>query len=457
MRLRQRWIWLGVILLALMGVSTVHAQSEGRALILRLDGPLTPAMVQYLERGLRTAQAEGDAVVVVELDTPGGSIDLMEQMVQAIRNSSVPVAVYIAPRGAMAGSAGTIITLAGHWAAMAPETAIGAASPVGAQGEDLDQTMEAKTKAILKALARSLAQRRGPAAVAAAENTIENAQALSAQEALRVGLIDTIAPTTQDLLAYLAGQHTTTAIGPVTLPAHLEPVTLRPTLGESLFHWLTNPNFVFLMLWLGAQALIIAFWHPANWPAWFVGIAALLVAAYGLSILPVNWFGLGFMLLAFVMFALDVKATTHGALTAAGLAAFIFGALTLFNTPLALPQQRVSVPLVVASGLTVAAASTFVVALALRAQKQPVKTGLAQAQRLVGRVGYARTSLTPGKPGTVQVGGELWTARLTADAAPVTAGQPVEVVAVHGVHLIVRPHQSPASPSAPHGNGPVVE
>ncbi|NPA92535.1 MAG: nodulation protein NfeD [Chloroflexi bacterium] len=443
---RPLWKWFAVaLILATASYAVAWAQEDaGTALVLRLEGPLTPAMVQYLTRGLNTAQAEGDAVVVIELDTPGGSIDLMEQMVKAIRNSPVPVAVYVSPRGAIAGSAGTVITLAGHWALMAPETAIGAASPVGMQGEDLDKTLEAKTQEILQALVRSLAERRGPQAVQAAEATITEAKALSAQEALAVGLIDHIAPTLDDALAFLAGQHVTTSAGEVTLPAQLQPVFLRPTLGESLFHWLTNPNFVFLMLWLGAQALIVAFWHPSNWPAWFIGAAALLLAAYGLSILPVNWFGLGFMALAFVMFAVDVKATTHGALTAAGVVAFVFGALTLFNTPLALPQQRVSVPLVVGSGLVVAAASTFVVTMALRAQKQPVKTGLAQAHRLVGHVGYARTRLLPGRRGTVQVRGELWTAILPPGETPVETGQPVEIVEVQGVHLIVRPAQGEA-------------
>ncbi len=446
MRVWRRGLLLGVLVALLVGMRAASAQGEGVALVLRLKGPLTPVMVQYLERGLTTARRQHDALVVLELDTPGGSITLMEQMVQDIRNSPVPVVVYVMPRGAMAGSAGALVTLAGHWAAMAPETAIGAASPVGPQGGDLGKTMEAKVKAILEALARSLAARRGPKAVQAAEKMVGEAQALSAEEAHRVGLVDFLAPSLDDLLHQMAGQSTTTVAGEVTLPPSLEAVPLPPTIGESFFHTLTDPNIVFILLGLGVQALLIALWHPANWPAWFVGVASLLLAAYGLSLLPVNWVGLAFLLLSFAMFALDVKAHTHGALTAAGLAAFIFGALTLFNTPAALPGQRVSVPLVVGSGLAVAVVSMGVVALALRAQQRPVQTGEARVRTLVGKIGEARTAITPRQSGTVQVGGELWTAVLASGDTAVASGDLVEVMEVRGVHLVVRPVSGDATP-----------
>ena len=441
---KMRWVVLALFVVALAVIAApARAQGEGRALVLHLEGPLTPPMAQYLERGLRIADGQGFALVVLVLDTPGGSIDLMERMVQDIRNSPVPVVVYVAPRGAMAGSAGTVITLAGHWAAMAPETAIGAASPVGSRGEDLGSTLETKAKEILKALVRSLAERRGEKAVQAAEETIEHAKALSAQEALDVGLIDYLAPTLDDLLHDLAGQTVTTSAGEVTLPMVLTAEELQPTIGEALFRELTNPNIVFILLGLGTQALVIALWHPSNWPAWFVGAVSLLLAAYGMSLLPVNLVGLAFMLLAFAMFAVDVKAATHGALTVAGTVAFVFGALTLFNTPMALPQQRVSVPLVVGTGLAAAAASTAIVTLALRARSRPVQTGMEQIHALVGAVGYARTPITRRQPGTVQVEGELWTATLAPDAPAVEADQPVEIVAVRGIRLVVRAAETP--------------
>ena len=157
-------IWLSATLLP------VRAQSAAAgAVVVEIKGALTPSLAEYLERGLIIAQEEGAELVIVQLNTPGGSVDLMTRMVEAIRGSAVPVVVFVAPRGAIAGSAGTVITLAGHLAAMSPETSIGAASPVGAEGEDIGGTMEAKLKEILKAQIRSLAEDRSPEAVALAD------------------------------------------------------------------------------------------------------------------------------------------------------------------------------------------------------------------------------------------------------------------------------------------------
>ncbi|MBN1668136.1 MAG: ATP-dependent Clp protease proteolytic subunit, partial [Anaerolineales bacterium] len=170
----RRWIFTltGLLLFVLVAFQPAQAQPGGRqVLVLQADGPLTPAMAQYLERGLRIAEQRGAEALVFQLNTPGGSVDLMGEMVAMIRASEVPVLVYVAPRGAMAGSAGTVITLAGHVAAMAPETAIGAASPVGSQGEDLGETIETKLKESLRAQVRALAARRGPEAMALAEAT----------------------------------------------------------------------------------------------------------------------------------------------------------------------------------------------------------------------------------------------------------------------------------------------
>ncbi len=432
-------ILLGLMVLLLLGAARGGAQPVGRVAILQMEGPLTPSLEEYLRRGITTAQRRGDVAVVILLNTPGGSLEIAQKMVEDIRNSPLPVAVYVYPRGAMAGSAGLFILLAGHWAAMAPDTAVGASSPVSAEGKDLGKTLEQKAKEITKALVRSLAARRGEKAVNAAEQAIENAKAYSAQEALSLGMIDFIAATPNELLTDLAGKSAETVAGEVTLPPSLTAEEIKPAFSERFFHTLSNPNLVFILLGLGIQAILIGIWHPHNWVAWFVGLVAVLLAAYGLSLLPVNWVGLAFLLLSFGMFAVDVKAHTHGALTAAGLAAFIFGALTLFNTPTALPSQRVSVPLVVGTGLLAAALSTGAVILALKASQQPVKTGLEQVHRLVGKVGVARTHIRPGERGTVQIGGELWTALLTSGTDTIAPNEPVEVVEVRGVHLIVRP------------------
>ena len=154
-------VWLLLILLPLNAAAVSAQEISSPILVLTAEGPITPSMLDYLERGLSSAEQQNAEALIFMLDTPGGSVDLMNEFVQVIRTSTTPVVVYVAPQGAIAGSAGTVITLAGHASAMAPETAIGAASPVGAEGEDLSETIEAKEKNILKALVRSLAEERG--------------------------------------------------------------------------------------------------------------------------------------------------------------------------------------------------------------------------------------------------------------------------------------------------------
>lgn len=391
-------------------------------------------MAEYLERGIEQAGASGAEAVVFQLDTPGGALDTMNRMVQAIRTSPVPVIIYIAPRGAIAGSAGTVITLAGHAAAMAPETAIGAASPVGGQGEDLGETIEAKTKEILKATARSLAARRGEEAVALAEAAIDEARAASAEEAHAAGLVDLVADSLPEVLVGLDGVSVEVAGQERPLRTQGAAVLeIEQTLIEEILQAMTNPSLVFLLLAVGVQAVLIELSSPGGWLAGVIGVVCLALAIYGLGILPVNWFGLIFVVMAFVLFLLEVKAATHGALATAGLLSLIVGALILFNSPGTPAFLRISVPLVLAVGVGTGGFFLFIVTHALRAQMRPAEVG---TEALVGRLGVVRSDLNP--KGTVHVAGELWSAELETGEGPVEEGQEVEIVAVERLRLRVR-------------------
>jgi len=429
----RRTVFL-ILSLLLVTSSTAAAQSEREILVLSASGPLTPAALEYLDRGLKLAERRESEALILTLDTPGGAVELMTRMIQSIRGSSVPVVIYIAPRGAIAGSAGTVITLAGHVAAMAPETAIGAASPVGGQGEDLGETIERKTKEILKAQARSLAARRGEAAVALAEATIEEAKAASAEEALQAGLIDIIAADLDDLLIQLDGFTVELESGPRTLrTTAAELFVVEQTFIEQLLGTLTNPNIVFLLMAIGVQSILIEISSPGGWVAGFIGVMSLALGAFGLGVLPVNWTGLIFLATAFVLFILDIKAPTHGALTAAGVASFIAGALILFNSPGTPEFQRVSVPLVVVTGLAISAIFLTIVTFALAAQRRRVEVG---QETLIGRTGITKTELAP--TGMVQVAGELWSAKVEDRSRTVPAGEDIEVTGVEGLSLKVR-------------------
>jgi len=422
------------LLVILIPVQPVIGQSMSSAVItISVQGPLTPALVGYIERGISSAEKQNAELLVLQLDTPGGSIDLMNTIVQNIRSSEVPVAVFVAPRGAIAGSAGTLITLAGHIAAMAPETAIGAASPVGGQGEDLGETIEAKQKEILKASVRSLASNRGPDAVALAEDTIENAKAASSEEALSVGLIDLIATDVNDLLVKINGRTVELSTGSKIL--NLDNFVVYPlemSFIENLLQLLTNPNILFLLLTIGVQAIFIELSNPGGWVAGFIGAVCLILAVYGLGVLPVNWFGILFLVTAFILFILEIKAPVHGALTTAGTISFIVGALVLFNSIETPGFPQVSVPLVISTGVVLAGGIFLVLRFALRALKTPIKTGM---ESLFGLTGYVTSNLEP--HGIIQLAGEEWSA-ISEDNSNLPKGTPVQVVNKRGIALIVR-------------------
>ncbi|PKO17796.1 MAG: hypothetical protein CVU39_04755 [Chloroflexi bacterium HGW-Chloroflexi-10] len=427
-------IFLLLFFVICLGFQSVTAQSNTNLILsINVDGPLTPALVGYIQRSLVAAEDRGAEMLVLQLNTPGGNIDLMNRIVQDIRASSIPVIVYVAPRGAIAGSAGTLITLAGHVAAMAPETAIGAASPVGGQGEDLGETIESKQKEILRASVRSLAAGRGTKAISLAEDTIENAKAVSSEEALEAGLVDLVASDINDLLIQLEGRTVTTIDGNIILDtANFILLPVEMSFIEQLLQLLTNPNVLFLLLTIGVQAIFIELSNPGGWVAGFIGAVSLILAVYGMGILPVNWFGILFILVAFILFVLEVKAPTHGALTTAGAASFIIGALVLFNSVGAFGFERLSIPLVIAVGLILAGAMFVVVSFGIRAMRRPVLTGM---NALTGKTGYVVSALNP--QGSVQVAGELWGA-IEENELYLSEDTPIEVTGKQGIKLIVR-------------------
>ncbi len=434
---RANWLRACLIcaLFLLLFPTAITAQRDAPlAIWLTADGPVAPVMKEYLARGIRLAEQREAEVLVFQLDTPGGEVGLTLDMVQMMRASTIPIVVYVAPRGAMAGSAGTLITLAGHAAAMAPETAIGAASPVGSSGEDLGETMEAKTKNALKSQARALTEQRGPEAVELAERTIEEALAVSASQALEAGLVDFIASDIYDLLRQMDGFVVVMADGERVLhTADAEVEQVNTSFIEQLLAVLTNPAIVFLLLNIGVQAILIEISSPGGWVAGFIGVVCLALAGYGLGILPVNWFGIIFLILAFVLFILDIKAPTHGALTAAGVGSLIVGALVLFNSPNVPSFSRVSVPLIVGVSLATGAIFFGIMTLGLRAQFTPQWMG---QESLAGRTGVARSEISP--HGIVHFSGEEWSAELAPGEEPITSGERVEVVSVQGLKVIVR-------------------
>jgi membrane-bound serine protease (ClpP class) len=417
-----------------MAVGSAGAQDTGdendtgHVNVLTIEGAVTPIMISYIERGIQTAERNGAEALIIQLDTPGGQIDLMSDVVQAELSANVPVAVYVYPPGAYAASAGTLITLGAHVAAMAPGTTIGAASPVGSQGEDLGETLETKVKEDLKAQARALAQRRGDEAIAWAESAIEEAKAATAQEALELGVIDFVASDLDDLLSQMDGFRVEVNDQEVilkTAEASVEDLPMSPV--EQFLHIITNPTIAFILLTVGINAILFELSSPGGYVAGIVGAICLLLAFYALGVLPVNYSGLALIGLAFVLFVIDIKAPTHGALTVGGVVSLVAGALILFNSPL----YQISISAVVAVAVVTGLFFAFAVTKVALAQRKPVVTG---REGLIGEVGRARRPLDT--EGAVLVQGELWDA--TAIDGPIEAGECVEVVAVDGFQLQVK-------------------
>ncbi len=424
-----------LVLSVLAFFSAVRAQSnEPLALVMTVDGPIMPPMLEYIRRGIETADQRNAEVLIIQLNTPGGSVETMLEIIQVMRASTVPVVVYVSPNDAIAGSAGALITMAGHASAMAPKTAIGASSPIDSSGEDIETTLETKIKEILKARVRTLTEGRGAKATQLAEAMVEDAKAVTAKEALDAKLIDFISDDTEDLLQSLNGFTVQMDDGERTLnTGDIRVENLNISFIEQLLLMLTDPNISFLLLAVGVQGILIEISSPGGWFAGFVGATCLTLAVYGMGVLTVNWFGIIFLIIAFVLFILDIKAPTHGALTTAGVASFIVGALVLFNSPGTPQFQRVSVPLVIGMGIFLGLLFFGILLIALRAQHRPIQTG---SESLLGKTGSARTTVDAA--GQVQVESELWSAEKSAESESIGKGDLVEVVEVRGLRLIVK-------------------
>jgi membrane-bound serine protease (ClpP class) len=426
---------LVLAVMSALSVQMVLAQAaQPLILILKADGTISPAMQEYIQRGIDAAETRNAEALIIQLSTPGGDLQSLDNIIQAIRASSVPVVVYVAPNGAMAGSAGALVTMAAHVAAMAPEAAIGASSPVGSGGTDLSATEKAKTSQIMKATIRPLVERRGAAATQLAQDMIDNATAVSASEALQAHLIDFTAVDQNELIRKLDGFSVSMPSG--TRVLHTTGATTEAidmSLIEELLLVLTDPNIVFVLLAVGVLAIQVELTHPGAWVPGFIGVTCLALAIYGLGLLPVNWFGFIFIVTAFVLFLLDIKAPTHGALTVAGVASFIVGALVLFNSPGVPAFERVSVPLVFGVGISIGLMFAGILTYALRAQHLPLQM---DASTVVGKTGTAKSDIAT--RGQVQVESELWSAEPVEGSPAIAKGDKIEVVAVTGLRLRVR-------------------
>lgn len=399
--------------------------------VLTFSGPVTPVLESYLNQAIREAEAEGASAIILQLDTPGGSVDVTQSIIQNMLASPVPLVVYVAPAGARAGSAGTFITLAAHIAAMAPSTSIGAASPVELGGGDVDSTLADKITNILSADIENLATRRGEAATEWAIAAVQEAAAATAQQALDLGVIDVIANDIDHLIELLEGRTIELPSGPTVLHVtNAVVVAQEMTPIQRALNILVDPSLATILLSLGVLGLIVEIRTPGLNVAGILGVICLILAFYALGQLDANLTGLIFMIIAIALFVAEAFTPTFGVLTAGGLIAFLLGGALLFDTPgIATPWPTLITLAVILGGMA------FLMSyLALRAQRSPALTG---TEGLIGAIGVAKQAFNASETGSIFVQGEWWSARLTH--GEVAANEQVRVLARDRMTLVVEP------------------
>lgn len=419
----------------LLGQASTAGASGHNATLITIDGTIDEPAASHLARGLDDAHEKGSSLAIVRLDTPGGLYSSTREIVELLLTSPIPVAVYVSPPGAQAASAGTFVTAAAHVAAMAPGTNIGAASPVGGGGEDLPETLKSKASQDAAAFIRSIADERGRNREVL-EKTVLHALSLSPSEALDENVIDLVASNLPDLLEKMDGMEVTVGGSVVALDTTGISVSeLHQTPLERFLSFLANPNVAFVLLTIGGIGILIELISPGLIVPGVVGIIALALAFTAIANLPVNWVGLGLILLAMLLFYLEAAAPGLGVFGISAAISFIVGAFLLFGgfgaPPIPEPSFRVNLWIIgVLAALLAVSLSLF-----LRENRRAKSAEPYVGQvNLVGELGVVVTALDP--RGTIRVRGESWSAA-SDSGEPIQQGEQVIVSDVEGLTLKV--------------------
>lgn len=403
------------------------AAEKPTVLLIKIDDPITPVIAEYIIKSIDRATETHAEALVIMMDTPGGLVESTREIVKKMLAAEVPIVVYVAPSGSRAASAGVFITLTANIAAMAPNTRIGSASPVQMEGK-MDETMAKKITNDLAAMVRGIAEKRHRNA-AWAEDAVRKAVSATETEALKLKVVDLLAPDVPTLLKNIDGRTVDTMMGKKTL--HTASAAVKESgmrLRHRILGVISNPNIAYILMILGFYGLYFELSNPG---AIFPGVAGailLILGFYALQTLPINYAGLMLIILGIALFIAEAFITSHGVLGVGGAIAMAFGSMMLIDSPD--PALRLSwtviVPVIAASALL------FIVTLtvAIRAQREKVDTG---KEGLIGLTGEARTDITD--KGQVFVRGEYWNA--WSDER-ITKGDRIEVLAVKGLRLKVK-------------------
>ncbi|MDY6971130.1 MAG: nodulation protein NfeD [Thermodesulfobacteriota bacterium] len=417
-------------LIVLLCVNVPFLLTPGKALaadevmIIELEGPINPGSAMYLSRGLSEAGKRGMGLCIIRLDTPGGLATSMRTIVKAILNSTTPVVVYVGPKGAGAASAGVMITVAAHVAAMAPGTNIGAAHPVTAGGKDIEKTMSDKVVNDMASYARGIAEDKGRSGEWV-EKAIRESVSITAEEAVEKNVVDLIAEDIDELLELLDGREVSLPAGKITLKtSDLAKIYFRPGLRDEILKTISDPNIAYILMMIGLAGLYFELAHPGAIFPGVIGAISLILAFFSFQTLPVNYAGLLLIALAIIFFIAEVKVTSYGVLSIGGLISLTIGSIMLFE------NVGVSIKLMLPTILLVSGFFIVVAGLAFRAYRAKPKGG---ADGLLGEIGVVKEAIDP--EGLVFVHGEYWQAKAKEK---LEIGERMEVVGMDGLVLRVK-------------------
>ncbi|MGM0427099.1 MAG: NfeD family protein [Thermodesulfobacteriota bacterium] len=403
---------------------SVNDKAPDELMIIELDGPINPGNALYAARGIEEAQETGAALIIIRLDTPGGLASSMRNIVKAILNSSVPVVVYVGPRGAGAASAGVMITVSGHVAAMAKGTNIGAAHPVTAGGKDIQETMNKKVLNDMASYGRGIAENKGRNGEWV-EKAIRESVSITADEAREKYVVDLVVKDMDDLIERLDGRKVYMADGPITLRTQsLRAKLYQPGFRDRVLKTISDPNIAYILMMLGLAGLYFELSNPGAIFPGVIGAISLILAFFSFQTLPVNYAGLILIALAIIFFIAELIVASYGVLSIGGLISLTLGSIMLFE------DVGVSLKLMLPTIILVGGFFVVVTALAVRAYQRKPKGG---AEGLLGEIGVVKEPLSP--EGLIFVHGEYWRA---VSSQPIEADEKVEVIGIEGLLLQVK-------------------
>ena len=417
------WIILTLILCS----ASLSEEPRREVMVIKVNGVINPVSAEFIEKSIRMANGQKFEALVVELDTPGGLDTSMRSIVKDIVASDVPVIVYVSPGGSRAASAGVFITLAAHVAAMAPGTNIGAAHPVGI-GEKMDKTMAEKATNDAAAYIKTLADQRGRNAIWA-EDAVRKSISATESEALKERVIDLVATDLHSLLSDVDGMKIRTATGESLHTKNA--ILIREEIGirQKILSLISDPNIAYILMLLGFYGLFFELTNPGALFPGVIGGICLILAFYAFQTLPVNYAGLLLIILAIILFLLEIKIVSHGILTIGGVIAMVIGSLMLFESPS--PFMKLSFYVIFPAVLITTLFFTVTIGLAFKAYRRKPVTG---AEGLIGSPGVAETDVTK-DGGLVLLHGERWSA--FAEEL-VSKGERIIVESVSGLKVKVK-------------------